>query len=140
MTTWLWKLGWFRLLLRGLSHVSCVSLDLGLLTGADRADREKSLRLSSGKEPQPLGGYEAAWSLLAAPWERLGGSGLQRDGLTEGGATWGWRSPWDLVMHTQTTCHWSPGALGMGLGPGRRWGSPGSWRGGITVLACAAWL
>lgn len=126
-------------LLWGLSHVLCVSLDLGLLTGADGADREKRLRLSSGKEPRPLGRGKAAWSLLAASWERRGGSGLQRDGLMEGGATWGWRSLWDVVIHTQTICHRSPGAPGSSWGPGRCWGSPRSWRGSVTVLAGAVW-
>ena len=43
----------------GLSHVLCVSLDLGLLPGAGRADREEP-EAELGEGTQPLGGCKAA--------------------------------------------------------------------------------
>lgn len=133
-----WGAGLVSALLWGLSHVPCVSSDVGLLAGADRADGEKRLRLSSGKEPRPLGRWElpgASWLLLGRGVGALG----SREMASRKAGPRGWRSPWDVVIHTQTICHRSPGDPGSSWGPGRCWGSPRSWRGGGTVLAGATW-
>lgn len=129
-----WEQGWSQPSF-GASHVPlCFLPDVGLLAGADRADGEKRLRLSSGNPAS--GALGAAWSL---PGCFLGSVGALGSEDWPHGRRGAWMEvPVGCCHPRRPSVTRSPGDPAGRAGDPADAGEPArSWRGGGTVLAGA---